>query len=39
LFVKVGDSFPVLEKDNTILLLFGAIGMLAAYRSKLAVSS
>jgi len=38
-FVKVGDSFPVPENGNTILLLFGAIGMLAAYRSKLAVSS
>jgi hypothetical protein len=37
--VKVGGLFPVPENNNTILLLFGAIGMLAAYRSKLAVGS
>jgi hypothetical protein len=38
-FVKIGGLFPVPENGNTILLLLGAIGMLAAYRSKLAVRS
>jgi hypothetical protein len=33
--VKVGGPFPAAENGNTILLLLGAVGMLAAYRSKL----